>query len=163
MSEEERLKEVVDSLWEDDLDGLYLTLATRAYAAESGQAVELLQEYDVSDFDLPPLPYEEEGGPEFTALVAEIGRRWWSKLEPRLYDLLCNKQNPEHSKFMSALGEGARMLAVALAPALVAQVALLPAVAVVIATIAAKKIFDSGLEAACEMWAEAQARGEKED
>lgn len=154
MSAEERISNAVDALWEDDLDGLYQTLATRAYAAESGEALDMLQEYDVSDFDLPPLPYEEEGGPEFTEFVARIGQRWWGKLEPRLYDLLCNEQNPDHGKFMAALGEGARMLAIALVPALVAQVALLPAVAVVIATIAAKRILDSGLEAACEMWKE---------
>ncbi len=154
MSTDERIWSAVDALWEDDLDGLYQTLATRAYAAEKGEALDVLQEYDVSDFDLPPLPYEEEGGPEFTELVAKIGQRWWNKLEPKLYDLLCNKQNPDHAKFLAALGEGAKMLAVALVPALVAQVALLPAVAVVIATIAAKKVFDSGLEAACEMWKE---------
>jgi len=61
---------------------------------------------------------------------------------------------------MKALKEGARMLAVALAPALVAQAAALPAVAIVVATIAAKKIADAGLEAACELWQESMTEAE---
>jgi hypothetical protein len=160
MSTKETVVMAVDNLWEDDMDGLYQTLATRAHAQEEGEALDKLEQYDVSDFDLPPLPGEEEGGPEFTALITKIGKRWWDKLEPKLYDLLCNKENPDHDKFMGALGDGAKMLAVALAPALVSGVGALPAVAVVIATIAAKKIFDSGLESTCEIWKESL---EKED
>jgi hypothetical protein len=50
------------------------------------------------------------------------------------------------------------MLAATLAPALVAQVATLPAIAIVVATIAAKKIAESGLEAVCVLWADTMAQ-----
>ena len=104
---------------------------------------------------------DEEAGPEWTAMMKSFGQRWWAKLEPKVYDLLCNKENEDHDKFMEALGDGAKTLAVALAGALVAP-GVVPAVAIVLATIAAKKIFDSGLEAACEMWKESlDARAEE--
>jgi len=158
MSQDEGLREAVDNLMEDDLDGLYQTLATRAYAAEQGEAIDKLEDYNVSEYELPPLPYEEEGGPEFTALVKAIGEKWWLKLEPKLYNLLCDKSNPEHDDLMDALGKAPKELAILLAPALVASVAgAVPAVVVVIATIAAKKVAEAGLEAMCEIWAEAQA------
>jgi len=150
MSEEARWS-AVDVLWDDDVDGLLLTLAARAKAEEEGIAQEELQMWDPPE---DPFAVDVEAGPEWTAKMKALGQKWWDKLEPKLYDLLCDKKNPEHDKFMNALGQGAKMLAVALAPVLVAQVAALPAVAIVIATIAAKKIYDAGLEAACGMWRE---------
>lgn len=163
MSDQENIKNAVENLWEEDEAGLYQTLATRAHAAESGLALDKLEDYDVSEFDLPPLPYEVEGGPEFTALVTEIGRRWWQKFEPKIYDLLCNQENKEHTEFMDALGKAPKELAILLAPALVGTIAgAVPAVVAVIATIVAKKIAESTLEAMCEVWAEARTEAEAE-
>jgi len=157
MSEEARW-EAVDELWEDDMDGLMLTLAARAKAEEEGMADRELEMWN------PPedaFAVDEEAGPEWTAMMKSFGQRWWAKLEPKVYDLLCNKENEDHDKFMEALGDGAKTLAVALAGALVAP-RVVPAVVIVLATIAAKKIFDSGLEAACEMWKESlDARAEE--
>jgi hypothetical protein len=145
----------VEGLWQDDMEGLKLTLAARLRAAEEGKAHEALQQWD------PPaeaFPAEAEAGPEILERMKALAERWWDKLEPQLYDLLCNEANPQHQQLMRALGQGAQALAVALAPALVAKVSALPAVAIVIATMVGKRIADTGLEAVCEIWSEARAR-----
>jgi hypothetical protein len=159
MSQEDTRFDAVDVLWDDDEDGLMLTLAAREKAAEEGKAGAELKQWD------PPeetFAIDEEAGPEFTAMMKTFGEKMWVKLEPKLYEVLC-KPGKEHDEFLGALKEGGKMLAVALAPALVAQLALLPAVAIVIATIAAKKIADAGLEAVCEMWKESMAEAKEEE
>jgi hypothetical protein len=163
MPNEQAVQQAVNDLWEDDLDGLYMSLATRAQAAEKGEAQAVLEVYDADEFDLPPLDAEEEGG-DITAVIKKLSEKWWEKFEPKIYDLLCNKKNPEHDKFLDALGGSAKEMAILLAPSLVASVAgALPAVVVVVATIAAKKIAESSLEAMCEVWAEARAETETEE
>ena len=163
MSNEQAVKQAVNDLWEDDLDGLYLSLATRAQAAEKGESQEVLEQYDADEFDLPPLDAEEEGG-DITAVIKKLSEKWWVQFEPKIYDLLCNRENPEHDKFMDALGGSAKEVAILLAPSLVASLAgALPAVVVVVATIAAKKIADAGLVAMCEVWSEARAETEAEE
>ena len=152
MSEQERW-EAVETLWEDDEDGLLLTLAARVKAEEEGIAGEELQQWN------PPedaFAADLEAGPEWTAMMKSFGERWWKKLEPKLYDLLCNEENADHDELMEALGDGAKTLAVTLAGLIVAP-GVVPAIAIVVATIAAKKIWDAGLEAACEMWQESLA------
>ena len=147
--------EAVDALWEDDMDGLMLTLAARVRAEEVDAAADELQMWD------PPeaaFAADIEAGPEWTAKMLAFGQEWWDKLEPQLYEVLCNKNNEQHDDLMEALQDGVKMLAAALAPALVAQVAALPAIAIVVATIAAKKIAETGLEAVCELWTESMAQ-----
>jgi len=149
VSEQDRW-EAVETLWEDDEDGLFLTLAARVKAKEDGTAGDALRQWN------PPeeaFAIDLEAGPEWTAMMKEFGERWWKKLEPKLYDLLCNEENKDHNALMEALGEGAKTLAVTLAGLIVAP-EVVPAIAVVIATIAAKKIWDAGLETVCEMWEE---------
>ncbi len=156
MSQADDRREAVEVLWEDDMDGLMLALAARLKAEEEGFAGDELRRWN------PPeeaFALEVEAGPEWTARMLELAQRWWQQLEPRLFALLC-RPGPERDELMKALKEGARMLAVALAPALVAQAAALPAVAIVVATIAAKKIADAGLEAACELWQESMTEAE---
>jgi hypothetical protein len=158
MTEEAR-RDAVEVLWDDDMDGLMLTLAARVEAKEKGAAQNELQMWD------PPeevFAVDAEAGPEWTAMMKTLGQKWWSKLEPKLYDLLCNEENEDRDEFIEALKEGGKMLAIALAPALVAQVAALPAVAIVIATIAAKKIAESGLEAVCALWKESLEKQEED-
>jgi hypothetical protein len=87
-----------------------------------------------------------------TDFFRDIGRTWWQKLEPKIYDLLCDTENEDREQFMKSLMEGAKSLALALAPALVAQLETLPSVASILATIAAKRIADAGLEAMCQKW-----------
>jgi hypothetical protein len=152
MSEETRY-EAVDKLWDDDVDGLMQRLGARAKAQEEGWAEEPLHDWDPPEDEFAA---DEEAGPEWTAMIQSFGETWWEKLEPKIYDLLC-KPGKEHDELIDSLKEGAKMLAVMLAPALVAQAAALPAIAIVIATIAAKKITDSGLEALCEKWSESLA------
>lgn len=155
MLDQTQVRDAVDRMWQADDDSLYGSLAVRAEAAEKGMALGQLDQPDVRDRELPKL--EDEGGPLDMEKAREIGKRWWAKFEPKIYDLLCNKKNPEHDKFVDALGGSAKELAVLLAPSLVASLAgALPAVVVVVATIAAKKIADAGLEAMCEVWAEAR-------
>jgi hypothetical protein len=158
MPQEDTRSQAVDALWEDDMDGLMLTLAARVKAEEEGLAQDELQMWD------PPeeaFAIDEEAGPEWTAMMKAFAQKWWDKLEPKLYDVLC-KEGKEHDEFIDALTEGAKTLAIALAPVLVAQVAALPAVAMVIATIAAKKIADAGLEAVCETWKESMEKQKDE-
>jgi len=146
--------EAVDALWEDDMDGLMLTLAARIRAGGSGSAQDELQMWDPPEVALAA---DTEAGPEWTAKLVVHGQQWWDKLEPRLYDVLCNKGNGQHDELMTALQDGVKMLAAALAPTLVAQAAALPAIAIVVATIAAKKIAESGLETACRLWGDSIA------
>ncbi len=152
--------DAVDVLWDDDMDGLLVTLAARVQANEDGVAQEELEMWDAPE---RAFASHYEAGPEFTAKMKAFGERWWKKLEPQLYDLLCNKDNEKHDELMGALGKGAKELAVMLAPALLAPAVGLPAIAVVVATIAAKKILDTGLAAACEMWAESLEERAKEE
>lgn len=146
--------EAVDALWEDDMDGLMLTLAARIQADDMGAALVELQMWDPPEVAFAT---DTEAGPEWTTKMVAFGQEWWDKLEPKLYDVLCNKNNDQHDELMTALQDGVKMLAAALAPTLVAQVAALPAIAIVVATIAAKKIAESGLEAACQLWSESIA------
>ena len=149
------LRKGVDLLWNNDMDGLLLTLAARVQAQENGLAQDVLLSWD------PPeeaFAADVEAGPEWTAKMVTLGQRWWSKLEPKLYSLLCDTSNGERYELLQSLTDGIKALAIALAPALVAQVSALPAIAIVVATIAAKKIAESGLETACEMWTEEIAR-----
>jgi hypothetical protein len=138
-------------LWEDDIDGLLLALAARAQAAEEGVAQEALQMWAP-----PPEAFasDAEAGPEYTEKMIALGQRWWDKFEPEIYELLCNRSSEEHHELVAALLEGAKVLALTLAPTLVAQTYALPAVAMVLATLVAKRVAETGLEAVCEIWAE---------
>ncbi len=145
--DQERLQ-AVESLWQNDMDGLLLTLAARVKAAQHGLA------HDELGMWAPPenvFAWDTRAGPEWTANMKALGQKWWDKLEPQLYRLLCHPSE-ERDQLMEALSEGIKILAVALAPTLVANAAEVPAVAIVLATIAAKKIADAGLDAACELW-----------
>lgn len=163
MSDQDQIRAAVDKMWQaENLDPLYESLAVRAEAAEKGEDLDKLEQYDVRDRELPKV--EKEGNILASGMVQEIGKRWWANFEPKIYDLLCNRENPEHEKFMDALGGSAKEMAMLLAPTLVASMAgALPAVVVVVATIAGKKIADAGLEAMCEVWAEARAGTESEE
>ena len=154
MEDREPRVEAVDALWEDDMDGLMLTLAARVQAEDEGSAQDELQMWDPPEVAFAA---DTEAGPEWTAKMVAYGQEWWDKLEPKLYDVLCNKGNEQHDELMTALQDGVKMLAAALAPTLVAQVAALPAIAIVVATIAAKKIAESGLETACQLWGDSIA------
>ncbi|MGQ9598174.1 MAG: hypothetical protein ACUVWZ_02035 [Anaerolineae bacterium] len=152
---EESLRTAVEMLWEDDLEGLMLTLAARIQVQEQGTTPEELQKWN------PPertFHREAEASPEAIAKMKAFAQKWWDNLEPKLYDLICNRDNEQHDQLMNALADGAKMLAMVLAPALVTQISTLPAIAIVIATIAAKKIAESGLEATCELWQESREK-----
>jgi hypothetical protein len=147
--------DAVEALWEDDIDGLMLTLAARVKAQEGNVAAD-----ELGMWNPPELAFaaDVEAGPEWTATMLAFGQDWWFKLEPQLYEVLCNKHNPQHQDLVEALLDGLKMLAATLAPALVAQAAALPAIAIVVATIAAKMIAEAGLEAVCNLWAESTAQ-----
>jgi len=150
---DQALEQQVNNLWLKPEEDLYTTLGINQQAVETAEKnndekqLEKAKQYDT-------VFSAEETEMGVLDDLKDFGQRWWVKLEPDIYDLLCNKKNPDHDKFMESLKEGAKTLAVALAPVLVTQVAALPAVAIVVATIAAKKIADSGLEVVCEIWKE---------
>jgi hypothetical protein len=149
----------IDELWAKDEEELYAALgvaeqATRAYRGTGAEAAMRGLDYDA---------FLGEGATRAaTDLFRDLGRRWWEKLEPMIYDLLCNEENEDREKFMGALFDGARQLALALVPALMDQLDALPSAAIVLATIAAKKVADSGLAAMCGKWAESIERREEE-
>ena len=157
ISEEQARLDAIRGLWADDMDGLLLTLAARIQAEEAGVAQAELQMWDPPEHAFAS---DVEAGPEWTEKLLAFGTRWWEKLEPRLYEVVCNRINEDHHVLMEALKDGIQILAVVLAPALVAQMNALPAVAIVLATIAAKQIADAGLEAVCDTWEESLANAE---
>jgi hypothetical protein len=112
--------------------------------------------------DVAPAPPPDETLMGIGDTFADFGKRMWKKYEPQIYDMLCNPKNPKHGELMDALKEGTKNLAIMLVPALMAQLAALPAFVVVIATLAGKQIAKTGLEVACDMWAEARAEAAAE-
>jgi hypothetical protein len=115
-----------------------------------------------ADPDVAPDPPPDETLMGIGSTFADFGQRMWNKYEPQLYDTLCNPKNPKHGDLMDALQEGVKTLAIALVPTLMAQMANLPAFVVLIATLAGKQIAKTGLQAACEMWAEARTEAPAE-
>jgi hypothetical protein len=157
------LEKQVNKLWLSGEEQLYTTLGINQMAVEKAkesgdaQVLEKAQQYDAR---FAP----EDTGMGALDVLKDVGQTWWVKFEPKIYDLVCNKKNPEHDKFLDAVGGSAKQLAMLLAPSLLASMAgAVPAVVVVVATIAAKKIADSGLEAMCEVWAEARAEKAEEE
>src|SRR5215467_14256876 len=91
--------------------------------------------------------------------LKKVGRRWWQKLEPQLMNLVCTN-NPEMKQITS--GKTIPQIAASLATAGLVSALAPPAWVIVAASILAAKIFDSGVEALCEVWHEsldAKAKG----
>ena len=139
------------------LEQVFDELGRRGAALQQGL---IDQAADPDVFPDPP-PDKTLMGPRDT--FAEFGKRVWKEYEPQIHDLLCNEKNEKHDDLMGALKEGTTTLAVALVPALMAQLAALPAFVVVLATLVGKQIAKSGLKVACEMWGEARAKREKKE
>jgi hypothetical protein len=165
---DEALERQVENLWFETEEDLYEVLGITEEAINKavadGDAAQLAaaREFDTS-FGVADTAFAGTKGiidPEF---FRELGRTWWAKFEPQLHDLLCDKKNADHDDLMDALLRGAKDLALALAPTLVTHLAALPAVAVILATLAAKKIAESGLQAVCAMWAKSLAGKEEEE
>lgn len=163
--DETALEGQIEKLWLKSEDDLYVTLGINEKAVQKArkenntEVLEKAQQLDAR-FSVKDTDYAETetdmGAAEF---FRGLGERWWKILEPRLYDLICVKESEQHQTFMAAAAEAPKQLAILLFPTLAASLAgAVPAVVAVIATIAAKKIVDSGLDAACEMWAEARAK-----
>ncbi len=87
-----------------------------------------------------------------TGILAEIGRRWWSSLEPQLMQLLCDTNNQE-IKELTGGNKSIPALAAGLAVSALAAIAA-PSVVIVVSSIIALKISESGLKAVCDTWAE---------
>lgn len=166
---DEALERQVENLWVETEEDLYEALGITREAigkarleGDSGQLAAAQQfdtTFSVADTAFDGTMTAMSPG----AFFRDLGRTWWARLEPQLYDLLCNKQNPDHDSLMDSLVGGAKDLALALAPTLVARLDALPAAAVVLATLAAKKIANSGLQAVCQTWSEALAAREQEE
>lgn len=161
--DEKNLERQIDKLWLNSDDDLFVALGINESAVEKArregdeQVLEKAQQYDarfsVKDTDFA----ETQTDLGATDFFRDMGERIWAKLEPKLYDLICNEESEKHDEFMDALGKAPKELAILLAPTLVASIAgVVPAVVAVVATIVAKKIAEAGLEAMCEIWAEAR-------
>lgn len=84
--------------------------------------------------------------------IREFGRRWWKKLEPVLMKMVCDSDNEDMKKITS--GQTIPQVAAALATSAVISVLAPPAWIIVVTSILAAKIVDTGLETLCEMWHE---------
>lgn len=84
-------------------------------------------------------------------VLEEVGRMWRRNLEKELMEFLCPKENIERDKLLS--GKSIPELAATLATAvLIAVFATPPAWAIVVTTLAARKIAKSGIEAWCQVY-----------
>jgi len=155
--DEQYLAELVAENMENeeyDLEQVFDELGRREVAREKGLTEQ------AANPDIFPDPPADETLMGIGDTFAEFGRRTWEKYEPQLYKLLCDPKHEEHDKFMDALKDGGKTLALALVPSIAGLPGLLPAFVVVIATIVGKQVAQAGLEAMCEMWKESL---EKED
>jgi hypothetical protein len=168
--DDKTLEKQIGKLMLEREEDLYATLAINEKAVEKArrendsETLEKAQQVDAR-FSVQDTDFSETetdmGASEF---FRDLGQKWWAKLEPRLYDLVCVKESEQHKTFMAAAEKAPKELALLLFPTLAASLAgAVPAVVAVIATIAAKKIVETGLEAACEMWAEARAKETPEE
>ncbi len=90
--------------------------------------------------------------------LKEIGRRWWKNLEPEVMNLICNKKNEEFKTITS--GRTIPQMAAAIATwGLFTVIAGPPSWAVVLASLVATKVAETGLDALCEVWQESLKQG----
>lgn len=109
--------------------------------------------------------YSAEFGQEAADMLStedlkKVGRRWWQKLEPQLMNLVCTN-NAEIKQITS--GKTIPQIAASLATAGLVSTIAPPAWVIVASSILAAKIFESGLDAMCEVWHEsldAKAKGQ---
>jgi hypothetical protein len=85
------------------------------------------------------------------SVLGEIGRRWWRNLEPQLMHMVCDPNNKEMRELTG--NRSIPALAAGLAVSGLAAVAA-PSVVIVVTSILALKISESGLKALCDTWAE---------
>jgi hypothetical protein len=94
---------------------------------------------------------QEAGDMLSTADLKKVGRRWWQKLEPQLMNLVCT--NSAEMKQITS-GKTIPQIAASLATAGLVSALAPPAWVIVATSILAAKIFESGLDALCEVWHE---------
>lgn len=90
--------------------------------------------------------------------LEKVGRTWWRNLEKELMEFLCPKDNAERDKLLS--GKSIPEMAASLATAgLIAISAAPPAWAIVVTTLAARKIAKAGIDAWCQVYYKRQGPG----
>jgi hypothetical protein len=83
--------------------------------------------------------------------LEDVGRTWRRNLEKELVEFLCPKNSAERDKLLS--GKSIPEMAASLATAgLIAMYATPPAWAIVVTTLAARKIVKAGIDAWCEVY-----------
>ena len=82
----------------------------------------------------------------------ELARTFLQRYNRALYNIVCNKDDPDSAQVRSAVDQGIDAVGVTVAALLTAQFAWLPAIAVVVASIVAKKFIRVGYEQACDLW-----------
>ena len=90
--------------------------------------------------------------------LEDVGLTWRRNLEQELMEFLCPKDNAERDKLLS--GKSIPEMAASLATAgLIALYAAPPAWAIVVTTLAARKIVKAGLDAWCQVYYKRQGSG----
>lgn len=147
-SEVEAMSQEVQKLLATDEDLLYQELGVRVKAVQS------LAPAALAAAARPDATFAHEPfmGP-FDAL-ADFGRDWLRRYEGELYAFACDPNDPEHGQWKKAFETGENAFATFVVGAVVAKFALLPAIAVVVATILARRFLRAGYQAACQAWKE---------
>jgi hypothetical protein len=90
--------------------------------------------------------------------LKKVGRKWYSKMEKVLMDMICDPQNEEVRKITS--GKTIPQVAASLATAAVISALAPPAWIIVATSLFALKIAETGIEAICETWKESSETGQ---
>ena len=163
---EQQIQELIN-LSEDEL---YRTLGMQMHQAELAQENNpaALEEAQAKGAFAEP----EEAEMGLGENLRTFGARWWGDFEPKLYNLLCDAENPQRDQILAKLSQSsdaaainaavttegsssADKIAMVIAPLLVSLLPFnLPIIASAGAAIAAKMIVASGLKTTCEMWQE---------
>jgi hypothetical protein len=140
LEEAERLSELSD-------DALIEELGRRVHATEQPGGQELARRFS-GDFAAKAGDMGRA-----TELLKDLGRRWWKKLEPEFMKWVCDPSN-EDIKRLSGSKSIPQVAAGLATAAVTAAIAAPPAWIIVVTTLLATKICDTGLQVVCELWAE---------
>lgn len=136
-----------EQLSQRPLDGLYEQLGLRIQDLQNVGGYARSQQFS-ADFKQDALDLFG------TEDLKEIGRKWWKKFEKEMVDLVCVKNNEEMGKITS--GKTIPQVAASLATTAVISTLAPPAWVIVAATIIATKLVETGLDALCEQYNEAE-------
>ncbi len=101
----------------------------------------------------PPPDTAALAGPIADKLKA-IGKRFLAKFNQKLYNLMCNPNDPDNKEIRDAVSSGSQKAGLVLAGVLLANFAWLPGIVAVVASLVLKRFVDAAYDTACSVWAD---------